>query len=292
MLKKVTIMLILLSLLTACSNHFEEYKDEGMQYLQEQNYEAAIQAFEKALEEEESKEIEALKEATELLVKAIAAYKSGDFAKAAELADQLQSLSIDEEGQVWQEAQTLKEEADIALQKINEMKDKISQGKKLMEESDWDQAAEALKEAEQLASNTALKEMEDLKKEAEALGQEITKQKSAESAQTEQTEQTEETKPPAQEQSEQNDTAAEQPNEKEDKASFQETDAEELLMGYLNIEEGTNVHVRYDHMDDNGNFVLQVYERIIDNPQTNEGHTATIGWYTVNPTTQEIKDLY
>ena len=48
--------------------------------------------------------------------------------------------------------------------------------------------------------------------------------------------------------------------------------------------------VLYDHMNEQGDYVIHVYEIVTDNPETGEGHTATWGWYAVDPITGEIKD--
>ncbi|MGP4039815.1 hypothetical protein ACTWP4_07925 [Gracilibacillus sp. D59] len=67
----------------------------------------------------------------------------------------------------------------------------------------------------------------------------------------------------------------------EETASGEITDAkaEELVREHLNIPQNSDVNVVMDHKNENGNFVVQVYE-LVSNGETS--HTATIGWYIVN----------
>ncbi|UOQ43339.1 hypothetical protein MUN89_15620 [Halobacillus salinarum] len=52
--------------------------------------------------------------------------------------------------------------------------------------------------------------------------------------------------------------------------------------------ENPNVVVEYELNNENGDWVYHVYEIVIDNPETKEGHTATWGWYAVDPNTGYI----
>lgn len=47
-----------------------------------------------------------------------------------------------------------------------------------------------------------------------------------------------------------------------------------------------------DSIDEDGNYYIQVYEVVIDNKKTGEGHTATFGWYTVDKYTGKITSLF
>ena len=51
-----------------------------------------------------------------------------------------------------------------------------------------------------------------------------------------------------------------------------------------------NLHLNYDHNDENGNYIFQFYEVVIT--ENEDGHTATWGWYGVNPSTGEIFDAF
>ncbi|NIK75298.1 putative TIM-barrel enzyme [Paenibacillus castaneae] len=50
--------------------------------------------------------------------------------------------------------------------------------------------------------------------------------------------------------------------------------------------------INLDHLDEDGNYVIQVFEIVIDNTKTGEGHTATFGWYTVDKYSGKIKSMF
>lgn len=64
--------------------------------------------------------------------------------------------------------------------------------------------------------------------------------------------------------------------------------AEELVREHLGIPEDSNLHVVMDHLDNDGNYVVQVYEVVSDGEV---GHTATIGWYIVNKNNGSIEQM-
>ncbi|UOQ48553.1 hypothetical protein MUN88_21405 [Gracilibacillus caseinilyticus] len=64
--------------------------------------------------------------------------------------------------------------------------------------------------------------------------------------------------------------------------------AEALVRQHLNIPEDSEMKVVMDHKDDNGNFVVQVYE-LVQNGDTS--HTATVGWYIVNKDDGSIEEM-
>ncbi|MCY9027022.1 hypothetical protein MOF32_29565, partial [Priestia megaterium] len=57
------------------------------------------------------------------------------------------------------------------------------------------------------------------------------------------------------------------------------------------IEEEEPAEQTYDHVDDSGNYIIHVYESVVDNEETGEGHTATQGWYQVSPSDGLITDV-
>ncbi len=67
-----------------------------------------------------------------------------------------------------------------------------------------------------------------------------------------------------------------------DKGEITEHEAEDLLLLQFNF--STDLVVQYNNDDENGNFVIQVYE---DHPD----HTATLGWFAVNPKTKKVTKI-
>lgn len=65
-------------------------------------------------------------------------------------------------------------------------------------------------------------------------------------------------------------------------------EAEQLVKDFIEIEDYPQLRVEYDHNDENGDYVFQVFESVDDGQG---GHTATWGWYGVNPKTKEVYDI-
>ncbi|GEB31231.1 MULTISPECIES: stalk domain-containing protein [Brevibacillus] len=49
--------------------------------------------------------------------------------------------------------------------------------------------------------------------------------------------------------------------------------------------------VEYDHDDEKGHYVIQVYQTVVNNFQSGDSYTSTYGWFVVNPNTGEVKSL-
>ena len=65
-------------------------------------------------------------------------------------------------------------------------------------------------------------------------------------------------------------------------------EAEDLVRNYLQLEDRPEVKVQFDHEED-GRYVIHVYE-IVGSGE--ESHTATLGWYYVDPKTQKIESMF
>ncbi len=50
-----------------------------------------------------------------------------------------------------------------------------------------------------------------------------------------------------------------------------------------------NTIVEYDHDNEKGDYVIHVYNVIVNG---DEGHTATVGWFDVNPKTKRISKSF
>ncbi|GAB2540539.1 hypothetical protein [Gracilibacillus alcaliphilus] len=71
-------------------------------------------------------------------------------------------------------------------------------------------------------------------------------------------------------------------------ASISEGDAVELVKQHLSITDDSTFNVVVDHLDENGNYVVQVFE-VMENEGV--GHTATFGWYIVNKNDGSIAEM-
>lgn len=70
-------------------------------------------------------------------------------------------------------------------------------------------------------------------------------------------------------------------------APMSESKAESIVKQHLNITDG-DFHVVTDHQDENGNYVIQVFEII---EQGDSSHTSTYGWFIVNKDTGNVEQM-
>lgn len=73
-----------------------------------------------------------------------------------------------------------------------------------------------------------------------------------------------------------------------DDAPLTKKEAEALVRKHLELENRPEIHIQYDH-DEQGRYVIQVYEAV---GQGETSHTATLGWYYVDPKTREIESMF
>lgn len=65
-------------------------------------------------------------------------------------------------------------------------------------------------------------------------------------------------------------------------------EAEQLVKDFIQIEDYPQLRVQYDHDNEKGDYIFQVFESVEDGQG---GHTATWGWYGVNPKTKDVYDI-
>ena len=160
----------------------------------------------------------------------------------------------------------------------------------LEEDRQKEEEAQAKADAEAEAQAEA-----DRKAEEERLAEEEKKQQEEEEAQAKADEEE------AQADSEDEAQTESEPEQEEDTEAIEEEETAEqtvsqeqaiqLVRDQQGISEDSPLLVAYDHVDDSGNYIIHVYENVVDNEETGEGHTATQGWYQVNPSDGSITDV-
>ncbi|WP_156183168.1 hypothetical protein [Mesobacillus campisalis] len=75
-----------------------------------------------------------------------------------------------------------------------------------------------------------------------------------------------------------------------EKTSMTKEEAVQRVIDITGMAPSETFFVEYDHHTSEGHFVIHLYEVVIDDPETREGHTATYGWYGVVPETGEVYD--
>ncbi|MCZ8493589.1 hypothetical protein [Priestia megaterium] len=164
---------------------------------------------------------------------------------------------------------------------------------KLEEDRQKEEEAQAKADAEAEAQAEV-----DRKAEEERLAEEEKKQKEEEEAQAKADE--EEADADSEDEAQTAELESEPEEEEDTEATAEEEPAEQtvsqeqaiqLVRDQQGISEDSTLLVEYDHLDDSGNYIIHVYESVVDNEETGEGHTATQGWYQVSPSDGSITDV-
>lgn len=149
-----------------------------------------------------------------------------------------------------------------------------------------DAEAEAQAEADRKAEEERLAEEEKKQQEEEEAQAKADEEEADAEASLEDEAQTESESELEQEE----DTEALEEEETAEQTVSQEQ-AIQLVRDQQGISEDSPFFVTYDHLDDSGNYIIHVYESVVDNEETGEGHTATQGWYQVSPSDGSITDV-
>ena len=137
----------------------------------------------------------------------------------------------------------------------------------------------------------------DRKAEEERLAEEEKKQQEEEEAQAKAEEEEADAEASLEDEAQ---TESESEQEEDTEALEEEEPAEQtvsqeqaiqLVRDQQGISEDSPFFVTYDHLDDSGNYIIHVYENVVDNEDTGEEHTATQGWYQVSPSDGSITDV-
>ncbi|MBX9994517.1 hypothetical protein [Priestia aryabhattai] len=162
----------------------------------------------------------------------------------------------------------------------------------LEEDRQKEEEAQAKADAEAEAQAEA-----DRKAEEERLAEEEKKQQEEEEAQAK----ADEEEAFADSEDEAQTNSESEPDQEEDTEGIEEEEPAEqtvsqeqaiqLVRDQQGISEDSPLLVTYDHVDDSGNYIIHVYENVVDNEETGEEHTATQGWYQVSPSDGSITDV-
>lgn len=278
-MKRIVLLMLTAIILAGCtSKAYTTSMDAGKAALQNGNYEEAADLFENAMEEKETQDAKGyLAFATEMK-ESKQLYHDGDFDAAiysikkqlnGKFADQLDIKMVKQANALLKQLEQAKALADS----INE---KLIKGKTLLEQNQFDEAYEVFKEITENTNLPDVDTIDKLAKDASSLQNEAAKKKDEQEKQKQ---------------------AEEEKRQEEEKRKQEEANkaltpkqAEDLVRQHLHLQSNSNVKVEYDHDADNGDFIIHVYEFVVDNPSTGEGHTATWGWYGVNKKTKAIYD--
>ncbi|MFD0050402.1 tetratricopeptide repeat protein [Actinomycetes bacterium NPDC127524] len=324
-MKKAGLLLVSLALLTGCTSKvYSSNMDLGKDQLKDGHYQEASEAFSKAFKDNGTNEAKELMKASKYMEEGTKAFNEGDFKVSVSFFKKVLDMKAEqqEDKDLKKEAKDWMEKGVLADKQSTELKAKLSDGLTALNQKNFDEASKQFQEVAEKSADPALKE------EANALIKQAADQKQAYSKtasikpseekndsvkeQAGSTEKNDSVKEQdGSKEEEQKEPAAEVPKEKEDPApkpnepkpsagkknddkhgqtakSLTHSEAEKLVKSFLHMENSSNIKAQYDHDADNGDYIIHVFEVVIDNPKTKEGHTATWGWYGVNPKTKKV----
>lgn len=73
---------------------------------------------------------------------------------------------------------------------------------------------------------------------------------------------------------------------------YSKSEAVELVKKKYGKDLPSTYQIEYDHDDENGHYVVHIYQQVVNNFQTGDGYTNSYGWFVVNPNTGEVKSLF
>ncbi|HSH24589.1 MAG TPA: hypothetical protein VLA13_03520 [Massilibacterium sp.] len=287
MMKKIGLWMaiMLLALLVGCSS--KEYEADikvGTKALEQQRYEDALTSFEEAQKVKDTKEIKKYVTLTKHLITSEQAYEEGNFQKAIRESDKIIVEQIDDEViKVMQgEARKIKKQAQSMNEEYELMKKKYREAKDLFYKDELEKAQLLLTSI----MNTTSKhpKIKEVVEDAEKLQARI--EEASSNTTEDETTQANTPNNPGNSQP----TKPQQLEPQKESKNISKQEAAQLVRTHLKLDGREEVKVEYDHDNAKGDYVIQVYEIIIDDPATGEGHTATWGWYGVNPSTKAIYD--
>ncbi|MED3550182.1 hypothetical protein [Cytobacillus praedii] len=274
---KKYLAIIFVFLLIGCTpKAYTTSLENGKTQLDGNDFSEALKYFEKAEEEKSTEEVNLLIKASDLLNESKKALEAGEFEASVYNAKLVKDIeeSKDTMGVLevaFKKADEIAKESSEHLIQKNKIEDSITKGKTLLEQNKFDEAYATFKDAN-LNNSNKNKVILDLSNELNNLMKQTLEAKKAYTEKIEKERQAAEAK--------KKEEAARKVAE-EKKKGLTEEQAKERVKQYIDLKPNPNVFVELDRVED-GNFIFQVYEIVIDDPVTQEGHTATWGWYGVN----------
>ncbi len=280
-------VLVLLIVASGCSSKvYDEQVDSGKKAIEKGEYADAVNSFEKAAKDKSTDEIQKYIRLANDTKDSATALKEEKYEVAIANAEKVTKEKADDKifKSAKEQADKIIKTAKSSQEQTESTKKEIQSGKDLLSQQKYDEAYQAFKtiadrkESPQLASEatTLMNEAITAKKQHEDEQEKVRKEK----AEKEQAAQ--EKKRAEQEQQKTKEETKKQPDTVADTGEITEHEAEDLVRRQFNF--SSDVVVQYNNDDENGNFVIQVYE---DHPD----HTATLGWFAVNPKMKKVTKI-
>ncbi|EZP75192.1 hypothetical protein H839_16868 [Parageobacillus genomosp. 1] len=297
MKKRSLFIFFLLLLLAGCSSkEYERYMELGTKAVKEENYNEAVSYFQKALEKKNKEEAKLALKFSEQMKEAVDAFNDGKFEAAIFIAENIKNAkgTFSVVAVIKAKAEKMLKEAEKLDALLKNMEQKMTKGNTLADNHQFDEALALFKEVAETEEShptidpivkEAKKQIVQTEQAKVQYEQEQAKKRKEEAKKEEKNESESQ---PASGNQDQNNSAAEETDEQHKLTS---EEAEQLVRKHLNIGTQSNLRVKYDHDNEKGHYVIHVYEFVVDNPETGEGHTATVGWYAVDPKSKRVYNV-
>ncbi len=277
----------LLIVASGCSpKMYDEQVDSGKKAIEKGEYADAVNSFEKAAKDKSTDDIQKYIRLANDMKDSATALKKEKYEVAIANAEKVTKEKMDDKifKSAKEQADKIIKSAKSSQEQKESTKKEIQSGKDLLNQQKYDEAYQAFKtiadrkESPQLVSEatTLMNEAITSKKQHEDEQEKVRKEK----AEKEQAAQ--EKKKAEQEHQKTKEETKKQQDTVTDTSEITEHEAEDLVRRQFNF--SSDVVVQYNNDDESGNFVIQVYE---DHPD----HTATLGWFAVNPKTKKVTKI-
>lgn len=294
-MKRLAILFIYLPLfLVACnSSEYQNYIDAGNDAVHEEDYPEATKNYSKAMAEKDTDEAKQVHSILKKIQDGEEAFQNGNFEQSIALFEEVMEVKEDEPkiiGIIQRDASRYLEESQTALSSYETIAQLIKDGDTKLENSEFDEAIRLYEKAGETGVTINSSKITNTMQVAKAL------KVKAENAKKDYEQLQAEKAQKVKEEAKKEEVKKQQEQQKSAKISHSE--AAEYVKKYLiaiydeDIFQNPNIHLNYDHDNEHGDYVFQLYEVVIDDPDTKMGHTATWGWYGIDPVNKTVYDAF
>jgi len=292
-LRKLALFILCIFLVGCNPKIYTDNFDKGKVELESGNYSEAIKFFEIAEQEKNTNEVDELLSITKILNDSLIAKAEGKFEASNYNAEKIIDYKIKEEvnkkiiESAKNQAREILKQTDVESTQKEELEANISKGKVLLEQQKFDEAYTIFNTlVTQEGDYPGYKIFKDLFVKATNLAKETVDKKEAYIVEQQKKAEEEKQRKIAEE------NAKKEAQKKAQNAKISKEQAIQLVKQHLKLPNDPNLFIEYQYDNEHGDFVFQVYEVVIDDPKTKEGHTATWGWYGVDPKNKYVYDAF
>lgn len=290
-MRKLPFILLILFILTGCSSaEYEQNLNEGMDAFQDGNYSEALNKFELAQTQVETKEVRDLMTIVNNLISAKEMMIKGEVEESNILASETVAYGASELEysmlkKIFDQARSIVEETDEILAKKKFLEEELLKSEVLADAYEYEEAILILNQALDglVVNNVVIEELiKDIEENQEKFNEENYLHYLAIDASEKEVEIKYE---------EEIIEVAEEVVQTESKENLTVYEAMEKLRVYLNIQSKTNYEIDHEGKDEQGKYIFQIYQIVADDDY-GSSHSLDVGRYKINPEDGEIERAF